>query len=61
MAFDLDKFIYCGFYNEEKGYGFITDLGNNDSHFVHINNIAEPIRENDKVIAASDSNQSHSF
>jgi len=37
------------FFNEEKGYGFITDLGNNDSHFVHINNIEEAIRENDKV------------
>ena len=37
------------FFNDEKGYGFIIDLDTKDSIFVHINNIAEPIQENDKV------------
>jgi cold shock CspA family protein len=38
------------FFNHDKGYGFITDLENKDSIFVHINNTSEPIQENDKVI-----------
>jgi len=37
------------FFNDEKGYGFITDAANQDSIFVHINNTLEEIRENDKV------------
>jgi len=37
------------FFNDEKGYGFIMDLETKESVFVHVNNIAEPIGENDKV------------
>lgn len=38
------------FFNEEKGYGFITDNSTRDSIFVHINNInADELRENDRV------------
>ncbi len=37
------------FFNEEKGYGFITDVETKESIFVHINNVADQIRENDKV------------
>ena len=37
------------FFNDEKGYGFIIDKANKDSIFVHINNLNEPIKENDKV------------
>jgi cold shock CspA family protein len=37
------------FFNTEKGYGFITDAETKDSVFVHINNIAQPIKENDRV------------
>ncbi len=36
-------------FNESKGYGFIKDLGSNESIFVHINSVAEPIKENNKV------------
>lgn len=37
------------FFNDEKGYGFITDLKNQDSIFVHINELEEPVKERDKV------------
>jgi cold shock CspA family protein len=37
------------FFNDEKGYGFITDAETKDSIFVHINNISDTIRENDRV------------
>jgi cold shock CspA family protein len=37
------------FFNTEKGYGFIKDLQSQDSIFVHINSLSEPIKENDKV------------
>ena len=37
------------FFNDEKGYGFIVDTETNESVFVHINNLSEALRENDKV------------
>lgn len=37
------------FFNDSKGYGFIKDLETQESVFVHINNVSEPIRENNKV------------
>jgi len=37
------------FFNDEKGYGFIIDKETKESLFVHINNIAAPIKENDLV------------
>jgi cold shock CspA family protein len=37
------------FFNESKGYGFINDLANNRSVFVHINGLVDPIKENNKV------------
>lgn len=37
------------FFNDEKGYGFIVDSETKDSVFVHINNLNDPIRENDRV------------
>ncbi|MBV6440179.1 MAG: cold shock domain-containing protein [Haliscomenobacteraceae bacterium CHB4] len=37
------------FFNNEKGYGFIVDSESKDSVFVHINNLNDPIRENDRV------------
>lgn len=38
------------FFNETKGFGFITDDSNQD-HFVHISNIlsGEPLNEGDEV------------
>jgi len=38
------------FFNDSKGYGFIRDLESNQSVFVHVNNLLEPIQENNIVI-----------
>lgn len=37
------------FFNEQKGYGFIKDLKTQESVFVHINALKEPLKENNKV------------
>lgn len=37
------------FFNTSKGYGFIKDHDNNESYFVHINDLLEEVVENDKV------------
>lgn len=37
------------FFNKDKGYGFIKDNANQQSVFVHINGLVDPIKENDKV------------
>jgi cold shock CspA family protein len=37
------------FFNDEKGYGFINDLKSQESVFVHINQLSEPVKEKDKV------------
>ena len=37
------------FFNESKGYGFIKDLKTEESIFVHINALTEPLKENNMV------------
>lgn len=37
------------FFNDSKGYGFIKDLETQDSIFVHVNNLLEPIKEGNIV------------
>ena len=37
------------FFNQEKGFGFIIDSGDQQSIFVHANNADFPIKEHDKV------------
>jgi cold shock CspA family protein len=37
------------FFNDSKGFGFIRDLGNQQSVFVHINDMVDAIAENNKV------------
>lgn len=37
------------FFNESKGFGFIRDLESNERIFVHVNNLIEPVSENDIV------------
>jgi cold shock CspA family protein len=37
------------FYNDQKGFGFIRDLQNQEKYFVHVNGLLQPIQEGDKV------------
>lgn len=37
------------FFNEAKGFGFIRDLQTQESAFIHVNQLSEPIKETDKV------------
>ena len=37
------------FFNDAKGYGFIKDLKTQESIFVHVNQLTEPVKENNKV------------
>ncbi|RXK58922.1 cold shock domain-containing protein [Lacibacter luteus] len=46
---DLIRTGIVSFFNESKGYGFIKDLSSGESIFVHINSLAEPVKENNKV------------
>ena len=46
---DLIRTGIVSFFNDAKGYGFIKDLKNQESVFVHVNSVAEPIKENNKV------------
>ncbi|ARV05775.1 cold-shock protein [Polaribacter sp. SA4-10] len=37
------------FFNETKGFGFITEEGSNEEHFVHVSGLIDAIREGDEV------------
>ena len=37
------------FFNESKGFGFITEEGTNKEHFVHISGLIDEVREGDSV------------
>jgi CspA family cold shock protein len=37
------------FFNDAKGFGFITEEGSNKEHFVHISGLIDEIREGDQV------------
>ncbi|MBN8878326.1 MAG: cold shock domain-containing protein [Sphingobacteriales bacterium] len=37
------------FFNDAKGFGFISDKETGERVFIHINNLTEPIKEGDKV------------
>jgi len=45
------------YFNQSKGYGFIKDHETQDNVFVHINNMLEPLKENDKVIFETERGQ----
>lgn len=46
---DLIRKGVVTFFNDSKGYGFIKDLETHESVFVHVNNVSEPIKENNRV------------
>tara|TARA_R110002072_G_scaffold1587_1_gene13247 strand:+ start:42295 stop:42486 length:192 start_codon:yes stop_codon:yes gene_type:complete len=37
------------FFNDTKGFGFITEEGSNQEHFVHVTGLIDEIREGDEV------------
>ncbi|WP_111707091.1 cold-shock protein [Lutibacter citreus] len=37
------------FFNESKGFGFVTEDGSNTDYFVHISGLIDEIREGDTV------------
>jgi len=37
------------FFNESKGFGFITEDGTNKDYFVHVSGLVDDIREGDTV------------
>jgi CspA family cold shock protein len=37
------------FFNDSKGYGFITDSESNEEYFVHVSGLIDEIREGDEV------------
>ncbi len=37
------------FFNETKGFGFITEVETGKDVFVHVSGLTSPIRENDQV------------
>ncbi len=37
------------FFNESKGFGFITDLESKNEYFVHVSGLNDQVRENDEV------------
>ncbi|NQX84492.1 MAG: cold-shock protein [Flavobacteriaceae bacterium] len=37
------------FFNDSKGFGFITEEGSGKEHFVHISGLIDEIREGDRV------------
>jgi len=37
------------FFNESKGFGFITEDGSSKDHFVHVSGLIDEIREGDNV------------
>jgi len=37
------------FFNETKGFGFITEEGTGVDHFVHVSGLIDEIREDDSV------------
>lgn len=48
-AADLIRSGVVSFFNDAKGFGFIKDLKTQESIFIHVNQLQEPIKETDKV------------
>ena len=46
---DLVRTGVITFFNQDKGFGFIRDLQTQESIFVHVNQLEEPVKENDKL------------
>ncbi|HLN21060.1 MAG TPA: cold shock domain-containing protein [Bacteroidales bacterium] len=49
-SIDLQKKGVVISFNKSRGFGFIREIDTNKSFFVHIKNVAEPLKENDMVV-----------
>jgi len=49
IPYDTVRTGIVSFFNEAKGYGFIKDMQTQESIFVHINALTEPLKENNMV------------
>ncbi len=54
---DKEKEGIVKFFNTDKGYGFIRDLSNNQSIFVHANNVEGEIKEGSRVTFEEENGQ----
>jgi cold shock CspA family protein len=57
IPYDAVRSGIVSFFNEEKGYGFIKDMQTQESIFVHINSLTEPIKENNLVTFETEQGQ----
>ena len=57
VPYDTVRNGIVSFFNESKGYGFIKDLQTQESVFVHINALTEPIKENNLVTFETEQGQ----
>jgi len=46
---DPVKTGFISFFNDEKGYGFITEDNTRENIFVHTNQLSAPVKERDRV------------
>jgi cold shock CspA family protein len=46
---ELTKTGIVAFFNDAKGYGFITEDKTRENVFVHANQLAQPLKEKDRV------------
>ena len=49
-AMDAEREGVVKFFNEEKRFGFISEVGVREDYFVHEENLIEKIKEGDKVV-----------
>jgi len=49
VKMDIVRTGIVTFFNDSKGYGFIKDQETQESVFVHVNGLIDPIKENNKV------------
>lgn len=57
IPMDTERTGKITFFNDSKGYGFITDLQTQESIFVHMNAFIDPVKENDKVTFETEKGQ----
>ena len=57
IPYDTVRNGVVSFFNEAKGYGFIKDMQTQESIFVHINALTEPIKENNLVTFETEQGQ----